>query len=589
MKRATNRTLGAIPESGGVRFRVWAPAARRLDVVVEGQEPHPMRAREGGYFEAFVEGLGPGARYRYRVDGGELYPDPASAFQPEGVHGPSEVVDPSYRWEDEEWQGTPLRELIFYELHLGTFTPEGTYAAAEAKLGYLKELGVTAVELMPVADFPGRWNWGYDPAAQFAPSRAYGRPEELKHFVDAAHRLGLAVYLDVVYNHFGPDGAYAVALAPQFFTDRHQTPWGQAINLDGEHSAGVRRFFLENARYWLEEYHFDGFRLDATFALIDDSPKHFLAELSETVEEVGGWKRHLVAEDHRNWRRLLEPRAEGGYGLDATWADDFHHQLRVNLAGDRHGYYRDYGGSAREIAETINQGWFYTGQHSKHLGGARGSDPSGLAPEQFVFCIQNHDQIGNRPHGNRLDEDVSLEAYRAASALLLFAPQLPLIFMGQEWAASTPFQYFTDHNPELGKLVSEGRREEFSDFPGFAGEVPDPQDEATFKRSKLDWGEVDAGIHAQMLAYYRDLLRLRHELEGEVKAARLAENGLELRRGRHLLQVALRKGVSLPEPAGYALRWQSEDARYSSDPSPIGHEEGKVFFSVPGAALWERA
>jgi maltooligosyltrehalose trehalohydrolase len=547
-----------------------------------------MRAREGGYFETFVAGLGVGARYRYRVDGGELYPDPASAFQPEGVHGPSEVVDPSYPWQDEGWRGVPLRELVFYELHLGTFTPEGTYAAAEAKLDYLKALGVNALELMPVADFPGRWNWGYDPAAQFAPSRAYGRPEELKRFIDTAHRLGLAVYLDVVYNHFGPDGAYAVALAPQFFTDRHQTPWGQAINLDGEHAAGVRRFFLENARYWLEEYHFDGFRLDATFALIDDSPKHFLAELSETVEEVGGWKRFLVAEDHRNDRRLLEPRAEGGYGLDAVWADDFHHQVRVNLAGDRHGYYRDYGGSAREIAETINQGWFYIGQHAKHYGGPRGSDPNGLAPERFVFCIQNHDQIGNRPHGNRLDEDVSLEAYRAASALLLFAPQLPLIFMGQEWAASTPFQYFTDHNPELGKLVSEGRREEFKDFPGFAGEVPDPQDEATFKRSKLDWGEVDAGIHAQMLAYYRDLLRLRRELEGEVKAVRLAENGLELRRGRHLLQVALRKGVSLPEPEGYALVWQSEDARYSNDPSPIQREAGKTFFTVPGAALWER-
>ena len=579
--------LGARPEKGGVRFRVWAPSARRMQVVLEGQGAEkPMVQRAGGHFEAFVPGLAAGALYRYRVNGKDVYPDPASRFQPHGVHGPSMVVDPGFEWQDGDWTGAPQSDLVFYELHVGTFTPQGTFAGVQSKLAHLKTLGVTAIELMPVAEYPGRWSWGYDPAAQFAPSRAYGRPDDLRRLVEAAHLEGLAVFLDVVYNHFGPDGAYAVALAPQFFSERHSTPWGRAINLDGEHSAGVRRFYLENALYWLEEYHFDGFRLDATFALIDDSDTHFLAELADVVSSATGWRRLLVAEDDRNWRRVLEPRTSGGYGLDAVWADDFHHQVRVNLAGDKHGYYRDYSGVGGDIANTIEQGWFYTGQHSQHAGKKRGSDTSGLAFEQFVLCIQNHDQIGNRPHGNRLTEDVSMEAYRAASALLLFAPELPLLFMGQEWAASTPFQYFTDHHEALGKMVSEGRRDEFKDFPGFAGEVPDPQDERTFRRSMLDWQEVETGVHAQTLAYYRDLLKLRKGLSPGVTVAIPAADALELRRGDRILQVALRRGVTLPEPGEFEPYWSSEAPEYTDDPSPPRRDKDGTFFRVPAAVLW---
>lgn len=581
--------LGASPRDGGVRFLVWAPAARALELVIEpGGARHAMTPAGDGYHETFVTGLGAGTRYRYSMDGGDPLPDPASRFQPEGVHGPSLVVDPStYRWNHDDWQGVPQQALVIYELHTGTFSPEGTFAGVRERLPLLKNLGVSAIELMPVADFPGRWNWGYDPAALFAPSRAYGSPDDLRALIDEAHGLGLAVFLDVVYNHLGPDGAYLLAFSRRFFIDKHKTPWGAAINLDGEGAHGVRNFLLQNALHWLREYRFDGLRLDATFALIDDSPKHFLVELAEAVARLEGPKRYLIAEDPRNLKELVLPRDEGGYGLDGVWADDFHHQVRRILAGDKDSYYGDFSDSTVDLATTLKQGWFYAGQVSSHEGAPRGTDPSGLAPERFVITIQNHDQVGNRPYGNRLSDDIALNAYRAASALLLFAPQLPLLFMGQEWATTAPFRYFTDHHKELGKLVSEGRKEEFKDFAGFTGEVPDPQDPETFRLSKLDWAEREEGAHAKMLTFYQHLLARRRELSGVFSAESPVEGGLLLSRGRHILYVALKEGVSLPLPAGLTPVWHSEEARYTDRPQPPQVLDTEVFFPKEAALLIE--
>jgi maltooligosyltrehalose trehalohydrolase len=578
--------LGATLEDGGVRFRVVSPTAERMAVALEDGATHPMTKSSDATFEVLIADAQAGSRYRIVKDGTAM-PDPASRFQPEGVHGPSEVIDPStYGWQDDGWAGVPHQDLVFYELHVGTFTPEGTYRAAQERLPYLKELGITAVELMPVAAFPGERNWGYDPAAQYAPAHPYGRPDDLRGFVDAAHGLGLAVYLDVVYNHFGPDGAYVVGVNPQMFTEHHHTPWGQAINLDDMGSERVRQFFLENAVHWLREYHFDGFRLDATFALVDDSPKHFLKELAEVVAQVPGWPRLLIAEDPRNLRDLALPAPEG-YGLHGIWADDFHHLVRVNLAGDQHSYYQDFTGAPADIAKTLEQGWFYTGQLSKNQGEARGTPTDGMSPENFVICIQNHDQVGNRPRGNRLSDEVPLSAYRAASALLLFAPQLPLLFQGQEWATKVPFIYFTDHNPELGKLVSEGRKEEFRDFPDFQGDVPDPQDPASFEKSKLSWDEPDEPEHAGVLRLYQDLLKLRPELSGDVETVTATDTGLVLRRGRHLLFVALRENTTLPLPGDFETRLVTEGERYAANGVEPEFSDDEVTFPTPGAFVAE--
>ena len=577
--------LGATFEDGGVRFRAISPTAGQMEVVVDGAS-HPLTKTGDATFETFVPDVQAGARYHLLKDGTEM-PDPASRFQPEGVHGPSEVINPhAYEWHDESWRGVAQQDLVFYELHVGTFTPEGTYRAAQEKLSYLKELGVTAVEVMPLAAFPGERNWGYDPAAQYAPAHPYGHPDDLRALVDAAHEIGLAVYLDVVYNHFGPDGAYVVGINPQMFTEHHHTPWGQAINLDDTGSEHVRQFFLENAVHWLREYHFDGFRLDAVFALVDDSPKHFLKELVEVTAEVSketGLTRYLIAEDPRNFRDLVLPRDEGGYGLDGVWADDFHHEVRVNLAGDQHSYYQDFTGTPADIAKTLEQGWFFTGQHSKNQGEARGTPTDGLIPENFVICIQNHDQIGNRPRGNRLSDEIPLSAYRAASALLLFAPQLPLLFQGQEWATTTPFIYFTDHNPDLGKLVSEGRKEEFKDFPDFQGDVPDPQDPASFEKSKLSWDEPEEPEHAGVLRLYKDLLGLRRDLSGPVETLAATDTGLVLRRGAHLLYVALRDNTTLPLVSDFETQLMTEAPAYAEGGSEPDFSDDTVTFATPGA------
>lgn len=583
--------LGATVEAEGVRFRLWAPKAQRVNVLIEsavssGASHQVLLDPEAdGYFSGMAAGAGAGLRYRYLLDEAGPWPDPASRFQPDGVHGASEVVDAAYAWRDARWTGVPQQDLVFYELHVGTFSPEGTFDGVRRKLPYLRDLGVTALELMPVADFPGRWNWGYDPAAFWAPSRAFGRPEDLRALVDEAHQLGLAVFLDVVYNHFGPDGAYVVGFGP-YLTDEHHTPWGRAVNLSGKGSAPVRDFFTANALHWLSEYHIDGLRLDAVFALVDDSPQHWLAELAEHASTLPGPPRLLIAEDNRNLDTLVRPVHEGGFGLHGLWSDDFHHLVRRYVAGDQHGYFVDYPTSTQAIAETITQGWYYKGQHAPFFGGPRGSDPKGLPPERFVLCIQNHDQVGNRPAGDRLCGTVTPAAYRAATALALFVPQLPLLFMGQEWAASSPFIYFTDHNPELGRCVREGRRKEFGDFPGFHGEVPDPQSPNSFEASKLRWEETEAPGHVRMLRLYRDLLRMRRDLSRfDLRAESPVDGGIVVGRGETILLVALRPGIALPTGANSQIGWHSEQPEYVEDPQVPLVRAGEVYFPCEAALI----
>lgn len=518
-------TLGAWPGPHGTHFRVWAPAAQTVEVIFDAPAKIPSRflqRGENGYFAAVFPEITTGDRYRYRIDGQGPFPDPASRYQPLGVHGPSEVVDPgSYPWSDAGWSGLALEDLVLYELHIGTFTPQGTFLAAIEKLPYLVDLGITALELMPLADFPGNRNWGYDGVSLFAPPRCYGRPEDLRRLIDAAHHLGLAVFLDVVYNHLGPDGNYLGVYSSDYFSDRHQTAWGAALNFDGDNSQQVRGFFIENALHWVHEYHVDGLRLDATHAIFDSRPRHFLAELAGKVHAAVPGKRVLViAEDHRNRSSMLQPESvQGGWGLDGVWADDFHHQVRRMLAGDSEGYYRDFTGSAKDLATTLRQGWFYCGAHSPYLNEPRGTETQGIPPRCFVHCIQNHDQVGNRAWGERLHHQVTPAAYRVACALLLCSPATPLLFMGQEWGATTPFQFFTDHNEDLGRLVTAGRRKEFRHFSAFTDpatreRIPDPQAESTFLASRLVWEETAIEPHAGLLRLHQELLRLRKSEPG---------------------------------------------------------------------------
>jgi maltooligosyltrehalose trehalohydrolase len=499
---------------------VWAPLRQRVELVLRpglpSSEGRSLVRTDHGVFTGTFGDVSPGDLYAYMLDGEGPFPDPASRFQPQGVHGPSAVVDPrSFAWSDDDWRGLPLEQAVVYELHVGTFTEAGTFAAVAGRLPYLADLGVTAVELMPIADFPGSRNWGYDGVSLFAPSRAYGAPDDLRRLVDDAHRLGLAVLLDVVYNHFGPDGAYASLFSPLYLSTRHRSPWGAAVNLDGEGAEHVREFFIENALHWIHEYHVDGLRLDATHGLIDDSPRHFAAQLAARVRASLSHRRVLlIAEDERNLSTIVRPAEDGGWGLDAVWADDFHHQARRLAAGDRDGYYEDFTGTIEDLATTIRQGWFYRGQFSVHHGAARGTDPSGIPLHRMVVCLQNHDQIGNRPFGGRLNHQIEPALFRALSALLLFVPETPLLFMGQEWAASTRFLYFTDHHADLGRLVTAGRREEFSRFEAFADpiartHISDPQASSTFDASRLVWDERARPPHAGVLELYRALLRLR--------------------------------------------------------------------------------
>ncbi len=499
---------------GGVCFRVWAPRCRRVAVRVVAPSkrgPVPMVAREEGWFEVTLEDLGPGARYFYVQDGARERPDPASRAQPEGVHGPSEVVDPgAYAWSDGGWRGLPLAEMVIYELHVGTFTPEGTFQAIIPRLPALRDLGITALELMPVASFPGERNWGYDGVHLYAPQHSYGGPEGLRRLVDAAHAHGLAVVLDVVYNHLGPEGNYLAEFGP-YFTDRYRTPWGQAINYDGEGREGVRRHVIENALYWVTEYHVDGLRLDAIHGIFDRGPVHILQELNDAVQSQAAALGRLVpvvAESDLNDRRVIDPVSKGGYGLAGQWNDDFHHALHALLTGERHGYYAGFD-SVGQLAKAYAEGFVYDGQYSPFRRRRHGTPSQDLPAEQFVICAQNHDQVGNRALGERLAALVPFEALKLAAAAVLLAPNVPLLFMGEEYGEPAPFLYFTDHgDPALQAAVSRGRREEFAAF-GWSGEIPDPQDPETYLRSKLRWDLRAQAPHRHLLEYYRTLLALR--------------------------------------------------------------------------------
>jgi maltooligosyltrehalose trehalohydrolase len=510
--------VGAVADDTGTWFRIWAPGAERVEVVLERGAAYVLNEEAEGWFAAHLEQVRAGALYRLRLNGTDSYPDPYSRSQPQGVHGPSQVIDlTAFEWTDDAWPGRALDELIIHELHVGTATPEGTFDALVERLPYFVELGVTALEIMPVAEFPGSRNWGYDGVYLFAPAQAYGGADGMRRFIDAAHRLGLAVILDVVYNHFGPEGNFLPAVTGgRIFTERHHTPWGAAVNYDDDGADAVRAIVLENVRHWVQHFHVDGLRLDATHAIVDTSDTHILEEIAATAKALAHRPISVIAEDERNERRLLLPVAGGGYGLDAVWADDTHHSLRRLVAGDDEGYYSAYDGTIAEVVTALQRGWLYQGEHYAPTAKSRGTRADGLPPTAFVHCIQNHDQVGNRALGERLNHHVNGAVYRAVSALLLLTPYTPLLWMGQEWAATTPFLYFTDHPEELGRQVTQGRREEFKRFSQFADaqlceRIPDPQAAATFERSKLRWDELERQPHAGVLALYRELIALRRQ------------------------------------------------------------------------------
>ena len=512
MRRHRELPFGAELTRDGVRFRLWAPKANSVALRLDDPGELAMARSGGGWFELTTAAARAGSRYRYVIDG-QAVPDPASRYQPEDVHGPSEVIDPrAYDWRDGDWRGRRWEEIVLYELHTGTFSERGDFAGVERHLDHLVRLGVTAVELMPVADFPGKRNWGYDGVLLFAPDSRYGRPDDLKHLVDACHARGLAVLLDVVYNHFGPEGNYLHLYAPQFFTERHHTPWGAAINFDGAEARPVRDFYVENALYWLEEFHFDGLRFDAVHAIRDDSKRHILVEIAETVRSRLAGERpiHLVLENDGNEAHLL------GSGLyTAQWNDDLHHALRVLTAGESAGYYADYADApAERLGRALAEGFAYQGEMSGYREQRRGEASAHLPPPRFVSFIQNHDQVGNNAFGTRLGRLAKPEAIRAAAAIYLLGPEIPMIFMGEEWGADQPFTFFCDFGADLADKVREGRRREFAKFPEFHDEaararIPDPCAATTFAAAVLDWKAVEQPPHGEWLAEYRRLLALR--------------------------------------------------------------------------------
>jgi len=595
-------SLGTWKDDNQIHFRVWAPTTQTIEVIPEKSHtsvpPFALSKDTEGFFTGVSGTLSVGDLYRYRVDGKGPYPDPASRFQPQGVHGPSMVIDASmFQWADSNWRGCALERLSIYELHIGTFTPSGTFRAVIEKLSVLKDLGITAIELMPVADFPGRWNWGYDGVDLFAPSHSYGTPDDLRSLVNAAHQQGLAVIMDVVYNHLGPDGNYLSVYSPYYFTDRHKSPWGAGVNLDGEHSPSVRAYFMENAMHWISEYHMDGLRLDATHALMDESPTHFLAELSERVHSFFSERPvHLFAEDHRHLKTIITPVHKKGWGMDGVWADDFHHIFRRFLAGDHEAYFAPYQGTTDEMADVIQKGWLE-------------KKSAELPLSRYLFCLQNHDQVGNRACGERLHHQIDLASYRAASAVFLFTPETPLLFMGQEWATSSPFLFFTDHHTELGRLITQGRREEFKTFSNFADpalreKIPDPQAASTFEKSRLRWDELERIPHQGLWRLYQALLRLRQIKETFGSSVTIQTQVLNAstlaihRRGdtkEWVLIACLKGSTSVPLPSRRIGENDfvektfvtTEDPLFTEqeDSLPIIHDAGHVHFQRPGAII----
>lgn len=510
--------IGAAWTGNAVFYRVWAPKFSSVAVEVhrDGKTRTIALSRaQGGYFIGEDPEGRPGDTYGYRLnEGDQILPDPASRALSGGVHGRSLVVDPgAFNWTDHGWRPPAPRDLVVYELHIGTFTQAGTFLAAKDRLPYLRTLGITAIELMPLADFPGTRNWGYDGVQIYAPASCYGTPDDLRSLIDAAHSEGIAVILDVVYNHLGPDGNYLTAFSPYYFHSRHHTPWGNGFNFDADHCAPVREYFRANPGYWMDEFHIDGFRFDAAHEIQDDTTPHILAEMTDEIHKRGGF---AIAEDDRNEARMLTPTSQGGMGFDGVWADDFHHSIRVTLTGETHSYLGNFTGGATEAGAVLKKGWLYHGQKAPVTGKPRGTPGGHLPPHQFVHCLSNHDQVGNRAFGDRISQVTSLPGYRAVSMLLCLSPYTPMLFMGQEWAATSPFLFFTDHNEKLGKLVIEGRRKEFAAFPEFADaetreRIPSPQDQETFLKSKLRWDEVEREPHALVLSLYRECLQLRRK------------------------------------------------------------------------------
>ncbi|KAF0126715.1 MAG: maltooligosyl trehalose hydrolase [Elusimicrobia bacterium] len=559
---------GALPVKGGLAFTVWAPAAERMEVRIFSPRRPALRMKKagGGYWKASARGLGAGTRYKYAVNGRDERPDPASAFQPEGVHGPSEAVDhAAFPWADAAWRGLAPEKMIVYELHPGTFTPTGDFAGVESRIPYLKSLGVNAVELMPVSQFPGSRNWGYDGTYPYAPQNSYGGPEGLKKLVDACHRAGLAVILDVVYNHLGPEGNYLGTYGP-YFTDRYRTPWGDAINYDGKDSSAVREYFIGSALGWFRDYHIDALRLDAVHGIFDFGAKHFLAELSERTRDLSrllGRRLSLIAESDLNDVRALAP-APAGWGMAAQWSDDFHHALHTLLTGERGGYYEDFG-EFGQLAKAFSDGFVYDWAWSPHRGRRHGSSSRLVHPGKFVVCSQNHDQVGNRLLGERLSVLAGERGLRLAAGAVLLSPYVPMLFMGEEYAEKNPFQYFVSHgDPDLVRAVREGRKREFAAF-GWKKEPPDPQGEAAFAASRLDWDSVSRGAHAAMLDFYRRLISLRRsepsfgcvprrDVSVKVSGKTIA---LFRRRGNSASAVVFNFGRSAVRPALPPGRWRA--------------------------------
>ncbi len=535
--------LGAQLAGEVCRFRVWSPAAKQIVIRLNGID-REMRCADDGYFELEIPARA-GDRYFYVVDGQKPVPDPVSRFLPEGVHGPTEIVDPeAFQWTDQRWRGIPYEQAVFYELHIGTFTQEGTFTAAIAKLPYLKRLGVTMIELMPVAAFPGVHNWGYDGVSPYAVQNSYGGPNGLKKLVDSAHAIGLGVTLDVVYNHLGNEGNYLGMFGP-YFTDRYKTPWGAAVNFDGPDAAEVRRYFIENALCWVREYHMDGLRLDAVHAIFDSTEPHILQEFATRAHELGkqlGREVSIIAESDANDAILVRPPEHGGFGYDGVWSDDFHHAVHAVLTRERDGYYQDYG-KPEQIIKALKEGFVFQGEQFDYWGKPRGTKCGDVPLSAHVFCLQNHDQVGNRPRGDRLNALISRGAHKAAAALLLLAPETPLLFMGQEYGEIHPFQFFSDYGDSaLQKAVVEGRQAEFEKFDW--KEVPDPQDPETFLRSKLTW-ELDEDV----LEWYWKLMELRKKFvigSERTCKAELRDGAIVMEIGRLRVSVNF-AGVVIPD------------------------------------------
>lgn len=605
--------LGASYLGGGrCRFWVWAPHARKVEVHLVSPEERmaTLEALERGYHGAEMERVHPGALYLYRLDGGKERPDPASRYQPQGVHNPSQVVDPAFPWEDQGWLGIPLRDYVLYELHVGTFSPEGTFEAVIPHLEELKDLGITAVGLMPVAQFPGNRNWGYDGVYPFAAQDTYGGPAGFKTLVNACHRKGLAVVLDVVYNHLGPEGNYLRNFGP-YFTNCYKTPWGEAVNFDGPHSDEVRRFFIENALFWITEFHIDGLRLDALHAIVDPSAYPFIQELGEAVHrEAKKVKRqvYLFAESDRNDARLIRPIPLGGYGLDALWNDDFHHALHALLTEEKGGYYLDFGGM-KDLGKAFREGFIYSGQYSPYRQRRHGSSYRDLAGSRFVVFSQNHDQVGNRMLGERLSQLLSLEGQKLAAAAVVLSPFLPLLFMGEEYGETAPFLYFISHSdPGLIEAVRRGRRKEFSSF-AWPGEPPDPQNEDPFLLSKLHHELRRERPHGLLLGFYRELIRLRKTLSPlatlhmeQMEVTEFEEERvLFIRRweGEEEVFMVLNFGdipadMDLAVPAGFwKKQLDSQEERWGGNGTPVPsrfHTPGRVrlFLNPKALALFAR-